>query len=63
MNSDSTKVDNDLLYHIALLHTAYHNIELQLHQLKQILALGTHVSARLQAYFTLEADMVSTHTK
>ena len=54
MVQDPPDFDNVLLYQIILLHEAYHKIEPQLHQLKQITTLGTDVSGRLQAYFTMK---------
>ena len=62
MAQDAPDVDNILLYQIISLHEAYHKIEPQLHHLKQITTLGTDLSGRLQAYFTLEeTNMVSLH--
>lgn len=60
MAQDTSDVDNILLYKITSLHEVYHKIEPQLQHLKQITTLGTDVSDRLQAYFTIkETNMVS----
>ena len=60
MTQDTPGIDNILLYQIILLHEAYHKIESQLHHLQQITTIGTDVSDKLHAYFTLkETDMVS----
>ena len=60
MAQDTPDVDNILLYKIISLHEVYHKIEPQLHHLKQITTLGTDVSDRLQAYFTIkETNIVS----
>ena len=59
MPQENPNVKNHFLYQIILLHEAYHRMEPQLRQLKQITTLATDVSARLQAYFSIkETNMV-----
>ena len=64
MAQDNLDIDNNLLYQIISLHEAYHRIEPQLRHLKQITTIGTDVSNRLQAYFTLkETNMVNLYVQ